>query len=83
MSAPFEVWIDDDGDRVINTRGEYFAPDLVRYLRADLTCGECAKQGNAHKCDHTMNFPVGEGFGQLVPAECWPACMAFAPKVKP
>lgn len=77
MSAPVEVWLPmyDDGtpqDTIdLEDRG---IGDEVRYLRADLTCGECHWRPSV--CPH------GEGTSYSVrkPMASTPACMKFAPK---
>ena len=74
MSALWEVFVWDG--RWNKERSE-FVP-AVRYLPADLTCGECVKRmppeesftGLGHPCPHAV--PEREGYE--------PACMAFVPK---
>lgn len=69
MSAPDGVWIpfSPDGEMVGLAEERNECGDAVRYLRADLTCGECGIFHNAmHKCRHN-NVNDGDA----------PACMAF------
>jgi len=72
MSAPHEVFCGTDG------RTEEFsfdvAPFNVRYLRADLTCGECRLD-----IDTTPACPFSAEEYNL-PRKENPACMAIIPK---
>lgn len=94
MSAPHEVWIHSPirGQaayaEVRNGRDLFIlsGPIDARYLRADLTCGDCAyKSINTRKaCAHAINAQTV--CGRIVP-EFWltpddnaPSCMAI--KVK-
>jgi len=77
MSAPHEVWIFEhrDGDVVLTKlRSE---TQCVRYLRADLTCGECALD-----IDTTPACPFSAEEYNL-PRKENPACMAIVPKEQP
>ena len=71
MSAPWEVW----GADLLGNNKWVFTDDkrvgsTSRYLRADLTCGECANNGDENKCGHL----------HIYTASHLPACMAFQPK---
>ena len=67
MSAPHEVWVTVD-DKVFRER-QGIGP--LRYLRADLTCGECMS--------HNQTFMVCKTRGiSVVCADL--ACMAFVSK---
>jgi hypothetical protein len=49
---------------------------LLKYLRSDLTCGECEKCGT-DQCDHTLGHPAMPML--LRPHTMSPACMQFSP----
>jgi hypothetical protein len=70
MSAPYEVWVKDGRWHT----GESKAVPRTRYLRADLTCGECDyfhhTVADGYRCDWKW-----QSAGSAIPA-----CMAFVPK---
>lgn len=82
MSAPFDLrlivgWANG---RTTATVNEVMG---VRYLRADLTCGECAKW--FRDCPHTITVHSWTDCGSPLvddyePKEEMPACVAFVPK---
>lgn len=79
MSAPWEVWVVECIDGYCEAHLRFLPPATIRFLRADLTCGECS------------GGPVGAWFINQGGCSTWthrpsrntPACMAFQPKEKP
>jgi len=72
MSAPIEVWVDDLGTYSSHDQLQW-AENPVRYLRSNLTCGECALRQH----DSCAKGPTAGVWGKQEPA-----CMAFVPKEK-
>jgi len=83
MSAPHETFIAEIQTTPLGYHNGA-EPKLVRYLRADLTCGECGSHYDEMKCPNQMEYfdKHGESF-KLAPIATTPACMAFVPKETP
>lgn len=78
MSAPFELWLNEYG-----VKSREMVSNGSRYLRADLTCGECAwKSVNSErKCAHSWPQNIMQNGGPFfTPDDDYPACMAFVPR---
>lgn len=70
--GPFETWVGDQwGPLAVYDSG---IDGAARYLRADLRCRECVRDGR--DCPH-FNYAENKVFKDR------PACMAFTPGVKP
>lgn len=90
MRAPWEVfvWRDGFGDFRCGPKSKAPACSTI-YLRADLTCGECAKRLDGHAiedtgCDHKFGIGLQPDGGPWVyPHPDCAACMALVPKVEP
>jgi hypothetical protein len=83
MSAPWEVWISPSEWPVTLEAHPSPGGDRVRYLRADLTCGDCGKHGNHNGCAH--DYHLHDAVNIVAQKHVWPnhgspACMAFTPK---
>ncbi len=78
MGGPFEVWAKPDGSHGDNTgfwqSEEYRDDGTVRYLRADLTCGECKHFGDTY--DEAQDTACHRKHDTLH-QDGDPACMAF------
>lgn len=77
MSAPKEIYAKTDGSHGEHSgfwhSEEYRDDGEVRYLRADLTCGECSGE----KCRSHMS--PDENGRLALPATTSPACVDFTP----
>jgi hypothetical protein len=71
MSAPHEVYVNHDPDEYPWDAGMEPEPGTVRYLRADLTCGECLFSDNPASWCIKRGIPVRTDS---------PACMAIRPR---
>lgn len=72
------VWLVDNGyGYAVGYTGTDFFREATRYLRADLTCGECSKVGTI-SCEMSMAHPAITMV--LRPVGFFPACMEFVPK---
>lgn len=92
MAAPQTCWIEWNDE---SEEAEFFhtaptgGPNDVRYLRADLTCGECALHGYLRRVPgFEDDAPCPHECATLKHEHTWPradgaACMAFAPKAAP
>ena len=76
MSAPFEVWAFQYFDKSWSIDSEKMAGHK-RYLRADLTCGECGEY-QTRKCAHLLGHPSSPML--MRPDKSAVACMAFVPR---
>ena len=79
MSAPFEVnlcseCIEDALACALHSKGQ---ERKTRYLRADLTCGECGEY-QTRKCAHLLGHPSSPML--MRPDKSAVACMAFVPR---
>ena len=89
MSAPYQIWMTDTPDGwFVTSRLKGKQRNSPRYLRADLTCGDCGYQhargklsGDGHKCEHANWLDAFALWFE--PPDNSPACMAFTPKVTP
>jgi hypothetical protein len=86
MSAPWEVFRQSSKK---NTKGNWVRMPKVRYLRADLTCGECGRE----RCGEKQNYVAKKGQSLGTHWTCprngqgstnvmshYSACMAFVPR---
>lgn len=71
MSAPYEFWAVIDKGEVVAVTGIPSGGVHVRYLRADLTCGECRCLDDSEYWDKCPHEDVEKHSK---------ACMAFQPK---
>jgi hypothetical protein len=83
MSAPHEVTLCPQCIEEYESAHIGTPKDSVRYLRADLTCGECAKHGKHNECAHDYanhDAVMASAAKNVWPNHGSPACMAFVPK---
>ena len=89
MTAPVEVTLHTMNDFSVITAietnggipiGMMSGTEQTRYLRADLTCGECEHRGG-EMCPHYVKATKqGNPAGGWIERENSPACMAFVPR---
>ena len=81
MSAPHELWLLGPDDTPPTWTVDDMCIDYggtgVRYLRADLTCGECRLQNE----QLALSCPCNR-YGGNPAVNVRPACMAFVPREK-